>query len=357
MAFQPSVASIIRNLVPSTSQLPAQPGPGPSSSKTPLPLFLAANNEANKGLQGKKKDGKRKRDDGTIFKVASIMFITEGVSKNQKGQIIGLPDDQVPSKYIIQSTSRHLVSSDFAKGLSLNSAWTSTQVNDALKQWFPKLFDHFASLDEPGPSWLLCTKHYRTLNLLPIESPSGGDLSQCRGSNKTRFDYNHIFLTTVAPISPKLISSWDSSSALFKIPTLKGKGKESDFDPERARSSDEEDEDDEDDQEDSDDSAFRPTKKHRSSEVSKSWIRNEASFLTEEEQAEIANDPDADMSDHDTQGDLGILRPQKQVELAIDLTLTDDESPQPSKTLPRELSLKKVVISSNPWDSNSFIDF
>ncbi|KAG5649376.1 hypothetical protein H0H81_004219, partial [Sphagnurus paluster] len=110
-------------------------------------------------------------------------------------------------------------------------SWTHEEVDNALRELFPKAFAYLDSLETPGPDdefyqvpkWMLCVPESRRLQLVPEFQPTGANLHFNKGTSRAGYRESRLFIVTRDPI-PKTVqkSLVDNNRLPFGS---KGKGK------------------------------------------------------------------------------------------------------------------------------------
>lgn len=104
-------------------------------------------------------------------------------------------DSSVPSTAHSQSFPSPLVHFNYVSGIALDATWSHNEVSDALRGWFPILFQYFDTLPaSDAPHWLLCSKERQVLHVVPDLAPNGEKFTINKGTRKVNFNNNFIYL-------------------------------------------------------------------------------------------------------------------------------------------------------------------
>ncbi|EDR02068.1 uncharacterized protein LACBIDRAFT_310038 [Laccaria bicolor S238N-H82] len=178
---------------------------------------------AGKGKVKQKGKGKAKlaNKSSAIFKVLVIIVNPEGVYYDSSGNV-QLVEDRVPDKIAIQLAVKDGLAYQEDNGTELQMDWSSEEVNNAFRRFFPKFFDYLDNKpddvsdgDEDAAAvllpWFLCLPSKapkgRRLKIVPNFAPTGNALYFNKGMSKASYSESFIFIATRDPLPNSLLKS------------------------------------------------------------------------------------------------------------------------------------------------------
>lgn len=174
--------------------------------------------------------GDRKTLHGTVtssrpFRVSSVAMLTCGL--DSKGNLL---DEKLPGGYrqkaefliILQNHGCLIRTQAHEIGYLIDASWGHEEVTQALRGWFPKVFEHIDSRRELSnqqrkgkavhqPDWqvLNCSQGHN-FSVVRENFPTGQTLSAFKGRAKAGTTDSHLWLVTRNPIPDAVFDSWNT---------------------------------------------------------------------------------------------------------------------------------------------------